>query len=326
MMMQLLPIGRRLSSMGFNISLMIRTREIRSLRSLSSPNQASGSLAASFIPLPCLRYNVPPNPPQHPLTQGLSCSCTTSRPTMLSLTLKVVWLVFAVLGVPATWFVLIPFASAIGTYWASILYCITITILEGTFCLGMIWGMTPSNMPHWFCVVQTVIISLCFHVLTGVCGCFTWASYLTVFRPYRSIQASASALLWRKAYYFFVIIFPSLAFTAYLVAVLKTNSVQPMNDMHCDNTSPLWPRLLGYAGAPIVLFTPCFLLSIATAVRILGLHTRIRALRTQGDNQSRSIRVGNGDSRMDMLRQSAVTPVSGLTDKPPPPTLDGRQA
>jgi len=59
-------------------------------------------------------------------------------------------------------------------------------------CLGMIWRMIPSNMPHSFCVVQTVIIALCFHVLTGVCGCFTWASYLTVFKPYRSIQASAS--------------------------------------------------------------------------------------------------------------------------------------
>ena len=56
----------------------------------------------------------------------------------------------------------------------------------------MLWRMTPSRMPHSFCVAQTVIIALCFHVLTGVCACFTWASYLTVFKPYRSIQASAS--------------------------------------------------------------------------------------------------------------------------------------
>jgi len=58
--------------------------------------------------------------------------------------------------------------------------------------LGMIWRMNPFQMPHWFCIVQTVIIGLCFHVLTGICVCFTWASYLTVFKPYRSIQASAS--------------------------------------------------------------------------------------------------------------------------------------
>ncbi|KAI0293998.1 hypothetical protein BC826DRAFT_362447 [Russula brevipes] len=101
-----------------------------------------------------------------------------------------------------------------------------------------------------------------------ICGCFTWASYLTVFKPYRSIQASASALLWRRAYYLFVVVFPLLAFSAYLVAVLKTDSVHPVTDLHCDNSSPLWPRLLGYAGAPIVLYTPCFILSIAIALRI----------------------------------------------------------
>ncbi|KAI9507250.1 hypothetical protein F5148DRAFT_1309864 [Russula earlei] len=212
---------------------------------------------------------------------------------MLSLALKVVWLVFAVLGVPATWFVFIPFASAIGTYWASILYCITVTVLEIAFCLGMIWRMIPSNMPHSFCVVQTVIIALSFHVLTGVVGCFTWASYLTVFKPYSSIQASASALLWRRAYFLFVVAFPLLAFTAHLTAVLKTNSVHPANAMHCDNTYPLWPRLLGYAGAPIVLFTPCFVLSIVTALRICRMHAKVRELQAK---ESESIRALDGGS------------------------------
>ena len=58
--------------------------------------------------------------------------------------------------------------------------------------LGMIWRMNPFQMPHGFCTAQTVITGLSFHILTGICGCFTWASYLTVFKPYRSIQASAS--------------------------------------------------------------------------------------------------------------------------------------
>ena len=56
----------------------------------------------------------------------------------------------------------------------------------------------------------------------------------------RAKIASSSALLWRRAYYFFVVAFPLLAFTAHLVAVLKTDSVHPVNDLHCDNTSPLW--------------------------------------------------------------------------------------
>jgi len=112
--------------------------------------------------------------------------------TMLSLTLRVLWFTFAILGVPATWLVFIPYASAIGTYWAPVLYCVTVTVLEVVFSIGMIWRMNPFHMPHWFCIVQTVIIGLCFHILTGICVCFTWASYLTVFKPYRSIQASAS--------------------------------------------------------------------------------------------------------------------------------------
>jgi len=38
----------------------------------------------------------------------------------------------------------------------------------------------------------------------------------------------------------FVVVFPLLAFTAHLTAVLETDSVHPANAMHCDNTSPLW--------------------------------------------------------------------------------------
>lgn len=84
---------------------------------------------------------------------------------MLSLTLRVLWFTFAILGsssmfptltpsnfplkgVPATWLVFIPFASAIGTYWAPVLYCITVTVLELVFSLGacllLILSLSPS--------------------------------------------------------------------------------------------------------------------------------------------------------------------------------------
>jgi len=239
---------------------------------------------------------------------------------MLSLTLKVFWLTFSILGVPATWLVFIPFASGIGTYWASILYCITVSVLEVVFSLGMIWRMNPTKMPYSFCIVQTVIIGLCFQVLTGICGCFTWASYLTVFKPYRSIQASASALLWRRTYYLFVVVVPLLSFTAYLVAILKTDSVHPANDLHCDITYPLWPRLLGYAGAPIILYTPCFILSIVTAVRILRMHAETRELRAEEGGRSQSTTVVNNGSRMFTFGRSAAS----VPDKLRPPTLVGQ--
>ena len=153
-----------------------------------------------------------------------------------------------------------------------------------------------------------------------------------------------SALRWRRAYYFFAIVVPILVFTAYLVAVLKTDSVHPVavSDLYCDTTSPLWyvgcrlpvcvshytfnrPRLLGYAGAPIVLFTPCFILSIVTAVRILRMQAKIRELRTGEGDQAQTqstTHVVNGGSRLIKSGRSAI-PVSGVSDKLPPPTLDG---
>ncbi|KAI0305306.1 hypothetical protein B0F90DRAFT_1815539 [Multifurca ochricompacta] len=250
---------------------------------------------------------------------------------MLPLALKIVWLIFALLGIPATWAVLIPFASAIGTYWAFVLYSIAITILEGIFAIG-----TISALPFIFNTLvlncqrhglehdsfgyaarllraQTVIIALCFHVLTG---------------PYRSIQASASALLWRRAYYLFVVVFPVLASTAHLVVVLKLDSVRPMNDLRCDVTSPLWPRLLGYAGIPVILFTPCFILSIFTAVRLLDMHARLREFQTRGGYQKKPARAANNGSLVVMSRRSVVKQMNGVidTDKLPSQSLDGQKA
>jgi hypothetical protein len=80
------------------------------------------------------------------------------------------------------------------------------------------------------------------------------------------------------------------------------------------------PRLLGYAGAPILLFTPCFILSIATAIRIISMHAKLRA---QSVNQSFSAHANGRCSRMANSQRLAATPLSGVSDKHPPPTLDG---
>ena len=61
-----------------------------------------------------------------------------------------------------------------------------------------------------------------------------------------------SALLWRKAYYLFVVVVPLLSFTAYLVAILKTDSVHPVNALHCDISFPLWYVLVS---SPVLRFT-----------------------------------------------------------------------
>jgi hypothetical protein len=139
------------------------------------------------------------------------------------------------------------------------------------------------------------------------------------------------------------VVFPLLAFSAYLVAVLKTDSVHPVTDLHCDNSSPLMvcrppsspfavpvstdllvrPRLLGYAGAPIVLYTPCFILSIATALRIRWTHAKFREMRSQEGRQCESTRAANADSCMVTPHRLAAPPISGVSDKLPPQSLDG---
>ncbi|KAI0053199.1 hypothetical protein FA95DRAFT_939824 [Auriscalpium vulgare] len=195
---------------------------------------------------------------------------------MIPFAFKIVWFVFALLGIPASWLVLIPFAGVTGVYWAPILYCLTITVLEGSFCLGMIWKMDPYRMPHAFCVVQSVLIAVCSHVLTGICACLTWATYTTVFKPRPVHQANEPPLAWRHVYLFFVAGFPVASSTAYIVLVLKLNAVQPSDDMHCDATSPLWPRVFSYAGAPLLMSLPCFIFSTLTAIRVFKAHIHTR--------------------------------------------------
>jgi hypothetical protein len=191
-------------------------------------------------------------------------------------------------------------------------------------CLGLVSNRVQA-VPFY---TSLSIVSI---FIFGACSRETW-----------ELSIPSSALLWRKAYYFFVIVFPVLASTAYLVAVLKTHSVQQMDDLHCDNTSPLWyvscllpvsssrfnslalvrPRLLGYAGAPIVLYTPCFILSILTAVRILEMRTRLRGLQSQNGNQSQSTQAGNNSPPMPMPERLFASPMGGVSDKFSSQTLD----
>jgi len=58
------------------------------------------------------------------------------------------------------------------------------------------------------------------------------------------------------------------------------------------------------------------------------MHAKIRELRTGEGNptQTQSTRVANGSSRLIMSDPSAAIPVSGISDKLPPPTLDGHSS
>ncbi|TFY77593.1 hypothetical protein EWM64_g6421 [Hericium alpestre] len=140
----------------------------------------------------------------------------------------------------------------------------------------MIWKMDPFLMPHAFCVAQAALISLSAYVLTGICACFAIATYLSVFKSQQLTQTSRSTLSWRPSYFFLVVVYPALAFTAHLTVLLKLDAVKPSNDMHCDATDPLWPRMLSYAGVPLIVSIPCFILSTFTAIRVFHAHSHSR--------------------------------------------------
>ena len=41
---------------------------------------------------------------------------------------------------------LIPFAHAVGAAWAPVLYCVAVTVLQASFCLGA--SRLPRPLPH----------------------------------------------------------------------------------------------------------------------------------------------------------------------------------
>ncbi|KAA1473661.1 hypothetical protein DENSPDRAFT_882209 [Dentipellis sp. KUC8613] len=203
---------------------------------------------------------------------------------MLPLALKIVWFVIAFLGIIASWIILLPFSRAIGVLWAPLLYCGAVTVLEGIFCLGMIWKMDTTRMPHAFCVAQAALIGLSSNILTGICACFTIATYLSVFKAQQLTQSSHSTLSWRPQYILLVVVYPAAAFAANLAAILKTGAVKPSSDMHCDANDPLWPRLLSYAGLPLLIAIPCFIVSTFTAIRVMKAHSQSQRYRYSNDD------------------------------------------
>jgi hypothetical protein len=87
-----------------------------------------------------------------------------------------------------------------------------------------------------------------------------------------------------------------------------------------SSSASVRPRLLGYAGAPILLFTPCFILSILTGFRILEMRARLRQLRSQNNNQGQ-LNCHRGP-RLPMPGGSFGSPMSAISDKLPPQSLD----
>ncbi|KAG8216488.1 hypothetical protein J3R82DRAFT_6600 [Butyriboletus roseoflavus] len=164
------------------------------------------------------------------------------------------------------------FSRVISSYWGPGLYSVFATLLQGIFCLGMIYDMNPSQMPKAFCIVQTFIIYYSAWSLTGVCAAFTFATSSVVLWPSPMKRSDASALAWKDIYYFPILIFPLACLSVSLPILLGMNAIEPTDDLHCDASNPEWGRFLGYAGFSMILTIPCLFLSAAAVRRVLQLH------------------------------------------------------
>ncbi|KAI0032606.1 hypothetical protein K488DRAFT_49506, partial [Vararia minispora EC-137] len=199
----------------------------------------------------------------------------------LPFALRVVWFILALLAIPGSWIALVPFARAANVYWAPMAYGAAATVMEGIFCLGIIWNMDSVKMPRSFCWAQTIIFAVCTYILTGICTCLAWATYTTVVRPnYHANDGrqryNTPLLVWRDAYIIPSVVFPLAASGVFTWVVIRLDAAKPSEGMYCDPTSPLWPRVLSYAGAPLLLAIPSFALSTLTALRIMRVESTAR--------------------------------------------------
>ncbi|KZP17087.1 hypothetical protein FIBSPDRAFT_781167 [Athelia psychrophila] len=205
---------------------------------------------------------------------------------MLPFALKAVWFALCALGTVTSWFVLWFLGKATNTYWLPILYCVGLTILEGIFCLGMIYHMYPYPMPRSFCLAQIFTISFSALLLTGVCIIVILAVFTTVIWPSSFNASPQSALRWKWGYLMPLIVIPVAFASAQLALVIKYDAYSPSDNIHCDVTGPhIWLALLGYAGMPALESLPCFVISLIVICR---LRTMYRSHQQTGQSQTHS--------------------------------------
>ncbi|KAL0958382.1 hypothetical protein HGRIS_000524 [Hohenbuehelia grisea] len=200
---------------------------------------------------------------------------------MLPLALKIAWLVLSFTGMVSCWAVFAAFSSLLGSYWWAIAYCVGIGLLEGFFCLGMIWEMEPMHMPRGFCLAQTFIMGFAHFLLAGVIAAFTIATFRFVMHPKQWPEGEKRVLLWRQMHAVPIFVFPVLGSVGQITTTIELNSVQPIFGLSCDANHPIWTRFLGYAGIPLIVCIPSMLVTGFCMSRVYKTHQHISRARSR---------------------------------------------
>ncbi|OSX63469.1 hypothetical protein POSPLADRAFT_1065711 [Postia placenta MAD-698-R-SB12] len=210
---------------------------------------------------------------------------------MLPFALRVAWVVLSATGLLCSLVGSPRFVSALGGLWIPIAYGIANVTLQVVFCLehihpvvstvGMIWHMNAYIMPLTFCVAQAAFKALAWFVMTSLCATMTITTSVAILRAQGARVLSEleiqKALRSRVAFLSLVIGFPAVAFTAYIAVSSRLHAVRNYVDMTCDASDPLWVRLLSFAGLPLLLAIPSFVLSCTCVICLLSTRQRFHA-------------------------------------------------
>ncbi|KAI0711275.1 hypothetical protein C8Q76DRAFT_769218 [Earliella scabrosa] len=187
---------------------------------------------------------------------------------MLAFGFKVAWFSLSLSGFLSSVVALPAFAQALDGYLIPVLYCLANFVLQGLFCLGMVWRMDPFEMPRAFCIAQPSLLGVSWTLMTALTSSLTLATSVAILRPAGGVPATPafirSQLRWKPSRLLIAFV-PMAALAAYLVLVLRFDAIQPTDGMNCDATNPVWVRLLSYAGVPLLLALPSLFLTCTAA-------------------------------------------------------------
>lgn len=183
---------------------------------------------------------------------------------MLAFGFKVAWFTLSILGFLSSFVALPAFAEALNGYLIPVLYTVSNFLLQGMFCLGMIWKMDPIAMPRAFCTAQPAILTVAWLFMTFVTSGMTVCSTTAILRPKGGVPATPmfvrSRIQWHATCLFLALL-PFAPSGVYLGLALKFDAIQPNDGMGCDATHPVWIRLFSYAGVPLLLALPSLVLT-----------------------------------------------------------------
>ncbi|PIL27596.1 hypothetical protein GSI_10747 [Ganoderma sinense ZZ0214-1] len=109
---------------------------------------------------------------------------------MLAFGFKVAWFTLSLLGFLSNLLAFPAFAEALDGYIIPSLYTGSNFVLQGIFCLGMIWKMDPLAMPRAFCTVQPAIFTVAWLFTTFVTSGMAVCSTSAILRPKGGVPAT----------------------------------------------------------------------------------------------------------------------------------------